>query len=96
MALNVRDSNKEVLGVFPSEVCPVCVRCNQALRSPEWRSQERICLASDWLGVLGLSEAEKGRVIPKAGTPGDVTHWFVEVKASSPASRPSSFLVISH
>lgn len=60
MALNVCDSNEEVLGVFPSEVCPVCVRCNQALRSPEWRSQERICLASDWLGVLGLSEAEKG------------------------------------
>lgn len=65
MALNVRDSYEEVLGVFPSEVCPVCVRCNQALRSPEWRSQERICLASDWLGVLRLSEAEKGRSFPK-------------------------------
>lgn len=81
MALNVCDSYEEVLRVFLSEVYPVCVGCNQALRSPEWRSQEQICLASDWL-VDYQGKPIRGRKgaghFRSWNPPGDVTHWFVD------------------
>lgn len=94
MALNVCDSYEEVLRVFLSEVYPVCVGCNQALRSPEWRSQEQICLASDWLvDYQGKPiRGRKGAGHSEAGTP-LVTSL---IGSWTTISRPSAVVIFSY